>query len=263
MAPDAGRFHRFAPGPPLSAFVDFLWISEGYAPPHARERLLPTGTMELVFTMDGEGRVAAGVAGARSEPLLLDTSCPRSIIAAHFRPGGGHPFFGVPSGELHNRTVALDVLWGRDAASVRDRLWDAETPARRFEVLGEALVSRARGRLDGHPAVRYALRAFEGSTSASPVADVLQGIGMSPRRFVEVFRAEVGLGPKVFCRVRRFHEALRRTERLTDVDWADVAQWCGYYDQAHFNHDFRAFSGLTPSSYLRRRTARTHVAIVD
>src|SRR5438309_1041184 len=138
MAPDAGRFHRFAPGPPLSAFVDFLWISDGYAPPHARERLLPTGTMELVFTMDGEG----------------------------------------------------------------------------------------------------------------PVADVLQGIGMSPRRFVDLFRSEVGLGPKVFCRVRRFHEALRRTERLTDVDWADVAQWCGYYDQAHFNHDFRAFSGLTPSSYL-------------
>ena len=52
MARGAGPFHLYKPGPPLSEFVDFFWIYEGYAPPHRGERLLPTGTSELVFSVD-------------------------------------------------------------------------------------------------------------------------------------------------------------------------------------------------------------------
>jgi AraC-like DNA-binding protein len=256
-------FHQFTPGPPLSEFVDSLWISEGHVQPHARERLLPTGTMELVFTADADGRVASWVVGARSECLVLDTSRPFDVIAVHFRPGGGFPFFGVPSCELRDRSVTLDLVWGASAANVRDRLRESETPEQRFRILEQTLLDRARGRFDRHPGVHYALALFDRSNGARPVGDVVQRIGISPRRFVDVFRSEVGLSPKLFCRIRRFNEALRRIEQLTDVDWVDVALSCGYFDQAHFNHDFRAFSGLTPSSYLRHRTSRTHVAITD
>jgi AraC-like DNA-binding protein len=263
MAHDAGPFRRYVPGPWLSGFVDFLWTYEHYVPPHPRERVLPTGTMELLFTLGADGRVAASVAGARSTSLTLDTSRPFSVIAVHFKPGGGFPFFGVPSGELHDRHLTLDLVWGGYATSLRDRLWEAKTPERRFRILERALVDRAHGRVDAHPGVRYALGVFDRSIGACPVGDVVQRIGLSSRRFVDLFRAEVGLSPKVFCRIRRFNEALRRIEELTDVDWVDVALSCGYFDQAHFNHDFRSFSGISPSRYLRHRTARRHVAITD
>jgi AraC-like DNA-binding protein len=39
-----------------------------------------------------------------------------------------------------------------------------------------------------------------------------------------------------------------------EVDWAQIALECGYYDQPHFAHDFRAFSGLTPREYLDSAT---------
>jgi AraC-like DNA-binding protein len=39
-----------------------------------------------------------------------------------------------------------------------------------------------------------------------------------------------------------------------DVEWAELALWCAYYDQGHFIHDFRDFSGMTPAAYLRKRT---------
>jgi Domain of unknown function (DUF6597) len=85
-----------SPGPELSAFVAFFWSYEGYAAPHARERLLPTGKMGLFFTLDSEGAVAAGVSGAYSEAVVLDTSRPFSIIGVQFKAGGGFPFFGGP-----------------------------------------------------------------------------------------------------------------------------------------------------------------------
>lgn len=261
MALDPRPFHVRRPGSPLSDFVDCLWIYEGYVQPHAQERVLPTGSMDLVFTIGADGRAGSWVVGARSESIVLDTSRPFSVIGVHFKPGGGFPFFRVPSGELHNLNVTLDTMWGdRYGASLRDRLWEADSAERRFDILERALLDNARGQLDRHPAVRYALGLFDHSNGARPVSDVVRRIGISSRRFVELFWSEVGLSPKLFCRIRRFNETLRRIEQMTDVDWGDIALSCGYFDQPHFNHDFHAFSGINPSTYLRDRTSRTHVA---
>lgn len=251
------------PSPPLSEFVDFLWTYDGYVPAHAQERLLPTGTMELVFTMDARGRLGSGLAGPRSEFATLNTTHPFSVIAVHFKPGGGVPFFGVPISELHNSDVTLDLVWGSDAIAVRDRLWTARSAAERFRILEQQLVNRARGVFERHPAVRYALEVFDRSRGSRRVSGVVEQIGLSSRRFIDVFQSEVGLSPKSFCRIRRFNEVLGRIEDRDEVDWADVALSCGYFDQAHFNHDFRAFAGLSPSAYLRHRLARTHVAVSD
>jgi AraC-like DNA-binding protein len=262
MAQATGPFYLYRPGPPLSEFVDFFWTYEGYAPAHRAERLLPTATSELVFSVDGNGRDSCGISGVRSQSLVLDTSTPFSAIAVHFSPGGTVPFFDVPSTELRNSGVPLNVLWGRDAASASDRLWEERTSEKRFQALEELLLAKARERFDRHPAVQFALDAFTRSKGMRPVSDVTDRISLSPRRFGELFGAEVGLSPKTFCRVQRFNEVLTRIEQLTDVDWADLAASCGYFDQAHFNHDFRAFAGLTPSGYLQSRISRTH-AVLD
>jgi AraC-like DNA-binding protein len=252
-----------APAPELAPFVSCFWSYEAYAPPHARERLLPTGNMGLYFTLDAEGGVAAGVSGAYSEAVMLDTSRPFSIIGVAFNAGGGFPFFGRPSDELHNCSASLDEVWGAAGVSLRDRLWEATTPQQRFRTVQDALLASRRDRLVPHRAVRYALAAFDGATGAGRVDEVVARIGISSRRFADVFRSEVGLSPKAFCRIRRFNEVLTRIERRSDVDWADVALSCGYFDQAHFNHDFRAFSGLSPSDYLRNRLSRLHVIAAD
>src|SRR4051812_7099044 len=171
MASSGEIFHRYRPGPPLSAHVDFVWSSEGYRPPRARERLLPNGSMELVFTLDADGRARSGVAGARSEFVLLETPGPICAIGVRFKPGGGVPFFPVPADELSDRGVPLDLLWaGGRAAAVGDRLWEAATPERRFRVIEAALLGEARGPLGGHPAVRHALDFFDQSNGTRPVS---------------------------------------------------------------------------------------------
>jgi AraC-like DNA-binding protein len=53
------------------------------------------------------------------------------------------------------------------------------------------------------------------------------------------------------------------TASSAEVDWPEVALSCGYFDQAHFIHDFRAFSGINPTTYLRNRIHGHHVPIQD
>jgi len=275
---DGVLYRSYIPRPPLSHFVEVLWHYNGYQQPHDKERLLPDGSMELVINLREDqvrmydrrniGRCLSYpgsiVIGAQSEFFVIDTTEQAAVIGVHFKPGGAFPFFSLPAGELQNEHVALETLWGRDAANLRERLLAAATPDNKFRVLEHYLWRRVTKPLERHPAVGFALREFQQMTGGRSVADVTGQIGLSSRRFIQVFTDEVGLTPKLYCRVRRFQETLRHIGIGQRVDWASVALECGYFDQAHFYHDFRAFSGLSPSAYAAHRTEHlNHVPIFD
>jgi AraC-like DNA-binding protein len=266
------------PSPPLADFVAMFWLNEGYAGPHGKERILPKGTAQLVINLaedsirvydrEDTGRVersrGAAIAGPHSEYFVIDTAEQMSCMGIVFHPGGTFPFFGMPASELWNANVALDALWGSRAVELRDRLLEAPTPEARFDVLEEALLAEAARDLERHPAVRFALGEFLAVPQALTIAEVTGQLGLSPRRFIQVFSEQVGLTPKLFCRVRRFHEVLRLVHQGTRIDWTEIALSCGYFDQAHFIRDFRAFSGLSPSAFVAHpREHLYHLPILD
>ena len=145
---------------------------------------------------------------------------------------------------------------------------------RPFELLSYNYVAPAI-RSDGTPAVlklgvpNRELKTEIGTRSQPrTISEVTEQIGLSPRRFIQLFSEEVGLTPKLFCRVRRFQQVLRSLQHGTlngrQIDWADIASSCGYFDQAHFIRDFRAFSGLNPTAWLPLRGEHiNHVRIPD
>ena len=242
---------------PLSEFVDFLWLAEGYAQPHAAERILPTGRMDLVVNLDETPGWRTVAAGARSASMVLSTAQPLTLMGVGFRPGGGFPFFACPAGELQDLSIPLDALWGATANFLREQLLEATTVADRFAILESHLLEYLHARSSAprrHPAIHYALNAFQSGSPATTVAAIVEHTGLSARKFIELFRSQVGLTPKVFSRMCRFRRALASIGPAADLDWAETALACGYFDQAHFIHDFRQFAGVSPAAYLRRRT---------
>lgn len=261
-------FLHYVPPRPLSDFVELFWYYEGVAASHARERLMPTGTVELVIGLqDDTGRIyprdrdddplvfrGPVVAGPHAEYFAIDSVATMHAVGIHFKPGGAFPFLGVPAGELQNRHVSLDDLWGSYADEVHARVACASTPEGKLRALEVGLLGRLSLPLERHAAVGFALQQFARPVTRT-VSDVTAQIGMSGRRFAGRFRDEVGLTPKLYCRVQRFQDALRRLHRRSSqLDLADLAYACGYFDQAHFNHDFRDFSGISPTAYLASAT---------
>jgi AraC-like DNA-binding protein len=253
-----------APRGALREFVELLWLFDGYVQPHAHERLLPMPTTELVIDLR-EGTAAAEattVAGPHSEHWVLDTSAEASVLGVHFRAGGAFPFFDFPASELHNVRISLETLWGARARLLVEQVLAAPTSDAKFDVLEQVLLATARS-LSRHRAVTFALRELSGPGGRS-VAEVTDALGMSQRRFLERFRTEVGMTPKLFARVQRFQAVIEAVHTLREVNWADVASDCGYFDQAHFIHDFRAFSGFTPTAYFALKSEhRNHIPLPE
>jgi AraC-like DNA-binding protein len=250
------------PGPPLAQFVNVIWLSQGHVPgPHRRERVLPAGDCALIVDL-ADPRGYAGVSGPHSRGFEIDVAAQFALGGVAFKPGGAYPFFDVPLHTLADDFVALGDVWGCLATELRERVLEAPTPDLKFAAFEDVLKRRLARAPDRHPGVVYAIAAFERAPGAS-VIEVAGRTGMSHRRFLDLFDSEVGLTPKVFCRILRFQRVLRRVDTGRDVDWTDVALSCGYYDQAHFIHDFQVFAGMTPTMYEQRRVSMRHVAVLD
>jgi AraC-like DNA-binding protein len=118
--------------------------------------------------------------------------------------------------------------------------------------------------LDLHPAIALALREFAKRPHDTRISAVTGMSNLSPKRFIERFKTTVGVTPKHYCRILRFQHALSHAENGHRMDWTRIAMDCGYFDQAHFIHDFRAFAGITPTGYQDGQTQfRNHVKFLQ
>jgi AraC-like DNA-binding protein len=260
-------YQTYTPAPPLSSFVDYFWQTDEAGQPFARERALPMGSVQLSIHLDGdEQRVTTREAqapeqvfrdallrGPGAQWYVVQPGRSTSRVGVQFAPGGAYPFFAPPASALREIQAPLDAVWGARAREICDRLRDAPTPRARFLLLERLLLAHAVRPLELHPAVEYALKRIRVGASVRSIAQLVDEAGVSHHRFIDLFRAQVGLTPKEHCRLRRFLWTARYTQGCASVSWADLAVQMGYCDQAHLIHDFQAFCGLSPSAYLRLR----------
>jgi len=259
------KFHK--PKPPLSNFVDSFWLYEGPGATQQTERILPTGTLELAINLrqnelrfyDPErpynrsrlsGAVVSGAHGSGFAPESVEEVI---IIGVHFKPGGAFPFLGLPAGDLADTHADLEALWGPSASRLRERLREASTSAERFQLLQEALLSRLCPGVEKHYAVSTALDMFGKNHAKPTVREAAKYLGLSQRRFIQIFKDEVGMTPKLFSRIQRFQQTRTFIQQNPFPDWTTLALDFGYFDQSHFIREFLEFSGLSPTDYIARR----------
>jgi AraC-like DNA-binding protein len=259
----------------LRPFIECFSYGESHLPP-ALERILPAGRTDLMVNLyEDEFRTYHGadyaevrttrgamLGGPRSHATVIDTREMRHHLTVNFRLGGAWPFFRVPLAEAREQLVGLEHLWGRDGATLRERVLAAPAPEAKFEILESVLLAQlARAHGSNPPEsldalILFSIRAFH---HGAPVARVAGHLGQLHKSFARRFRAQIGLSPKRFSRVLRLQRVLRAmtTSADPDLDWADLAASHGFTDQSHLIHEFRELTSLTPST-CRPRSAAEH-----
>jgi AraC-like DNA-binding protein len=240
------------PHPALAAHIRSLagWYERTDRPVRRAEP--PGARIVLVISfgpaMDVDGRrFRSFVAGLHDAPALTEHAGEGHGLQAYLSPLGACRLFGLPMGELTRQVVELEDMIGPAAAELAERLAEAPGWPARFALLERAIAGRTLEAPSPAPGLEWAWRRLLESDGAVPVAELAAELGWSRRHFSATFREQIGMPPKLLARVLRFERALGRLRAGDEL--ADVALDSGYYDQAHFNRDFKAFAGVTPTEY--------------
>ncbi|TWI01017.1 helix-turn-helix protein [Luteimonas cucumeris] len=267
-------FTTLLPAAPLSSMVEMIWDWDMPATPHRLERMLPSAKAQLTINLaEDETRVyddalacqrQAGAAfdAPSNRSFIIDTAEQVAVMGVVFRAGGAAPLFRERMDLLVNAHVDLDALASGSARTLRRRLLEAADAAARLRIVHAWLLHKG-GAASPHVVIAHALRAFDACPQVQRIDAIAADCQLSPRRFGELFREQVGMSPKRYARLQRFHHLLGQVQGSASVDWAAVAIDCGFHDQPHLVHEFRAFSGLTPTAYLAQRGPHRHHVPLD
>jgi len=194
-----------------------------------------------------------GFVAGLSDGFSVSESTGRSrCVQVNFTPLGARRFLGLPMGDLANRVVGLEDLFGRaEADRLASRLHDAPDAEARFALVDAFIGARVDGAQGPSAGVGRAWRRLRETAGRLEAGALAREIGCSRKHLAARFHDEVGLAPKSVARILRFQHAISLLGPSTDVRWTEVAHRCGYYDQAHLIRDFRQFAGATPGEYLR------------
>jgi AraC-like DNA-binding protein len=191
------------------------------------------------------GHVIGAMSGVGATPVA--ERC--AMVGAYFRPGCLPSLAHVAAAELTDRVVPIEDVWGASGREVAAEL-AALDEAARIDHLEAALLRRLHRRRESPPALEVgavaelALR----EPARMTVERLADAAGVSRQHLARVFRERVGVTPKLYCRLARFHAALAYAGRGEGarVSWARAAAALGYADQSHMIAEFREFSSLTP-----------------
>jgi AraC-like DNA-binding protein len=250
------------PASPLRGLVSAITYQADEQPRASVEKILPgPGTGLWVnlnrdeFRLFGEdGQVTrvpgAMLAGPTSRASVIEFEQGRAHVSVSFVLGAAGCFGMPPLALVRDEQVPLEDLWGRNGATLRERLLEAATADDTLQAMETVLLGQLTGPLEPDPAVSRAAVAL---SRGVPVGEVAAVLGLLPRTLRRRFTAQVGLTPKRFARVQRLQRVVRDLDGRQEADWATVAAEHGYADQPHLSDEFRQLVGVTPAEYLRSR----------
>ena len=266
--------HVIVPRPALRPFIGQLWASTSAGQAAgAREHVLPTGQMHMVFRLAGPdlriyadaadtlGRAIAGpvFGGARTAFYIKEVAAPVMSVGVQLLPGAAQALFGVSAAELAGGHIPLPDLWGATADSALQQLSEESDPRRQLACLESLLAAHLPGESALHPAVAQALAAC---VHPGRIDDMVRDSTYSHRGFIALFREATGMTPKRYARLMRFQGLLTSLREDPAASLGALAHGAGYSDQAHMTREFREFAGVTPSDYrLLAPAAANHVAL--
>lgn len=268
--------HLWTPAPDLCDSVAGMWATDARTEAF-RERVLPRESVELMINFGGPQHLhlsdpspatrifrRAWVSGLQTSCLDIESPTAAQLITASLRPAHAGPLLGITGREIVLSVVALDEVIAREADQLASRLEESPSVAGRFLLFEDFLRQRLRrSRRGPHPAVSRTVSRLLASGGQTPIRTIAEELGCSARYLESRVHEETGLLPKRLARLIRFSRAIEQIRSGPEFDWGRIAHTCGYFDQAHFNRDFRQFAGVSPTAFLASRESSSQAMMVD
>ena len=197
----------------------------------------------------------------RQRTLTLQAQTQLGFVAVRFRSGMFSHFTPQPLPELNDRITAAEDVWPLSLRPDTNRLialGNGPAIAQALLVYFTGLQNRLRDQLQTDALCEAAIGLLYQHAGDISIATLAEHLHLGRRQLERRVLRATGFSPAEFRGLSRFHKTARHLILHPTRDLLQTALDHGYYDQAHFNHDFRQRTGTSPSVYLNEATAMTH-----
>jgi len=246
----------FLPSELLRPFIRSYLILETFE--DSVNRVLPDTSLVMGFRFDGQVRnVTNGVqslppfilSGLRKSVRLFNYSKNSGNVLVVFREAGASAFIKEPLNDLLNTTISLDNFHGYKTLDViGESLRKASTTVQKIKLIEDFLLSKL---ISPKPdkVILLALEKIQLAKGIVQIRKLADSLCTSQDAFEKRFRRTVGISPKQFAYIVRMKSVINNG--LGKHSFTQTALDAGYYDQAHFNKDFKLFTGQSPTEFLK------------
>ncbi len=223
-------------------------------------RVLPNTALVMAFRF--KGRVnqveddikmslpASMLSGLRKSGRLINYSKDAGNVLVQFKEAGANSFIKEPLHEFFGESISLDQLTGyHDVSEIEDQLAEAKDNKTRIALIEDYLIAKLyNGKPD--PLILKALERIQLSKGNIRMTELVQELCISQDAFEKRFRKVVGMPPKQFSFIVRMQSVISNG-RSSKQTLNEIAFHAGYFDQPHFNKDFKLFTGQTPKDFFK------------
>ncbi len=248
----------FIPGDILKPYVRLLAVSE--ATEETEYKVLP-GT-SLVMGFQYHGRLVtienttikpldtAGITGIQDKFRVFRNSKNIGTVLIFFNETGAAYFFREPVNELFGESVSLENFVSKSLLNeIEEQLSEAQTHQQRIDIIEQFLIARLQP-IQADMLVQSAIQQIQLAKGNIRISELAKQLYTSKSPLEKRFRKIVGASPKKFASIVRFNALLK--EYTLEKTLTELGLEAGYFDQAHFIHDFKVFTGETPEVYFNK-----------
>jgi AraC-like DNA-binding protein len=188
--------------------------------------------------------------GLRKQPRIINYAQNSATLLVNFKEGGASVFFNIPLHHFFGQNIALEhFLPPTELAAISERLQEATTDSMRILLVEEFLKARMNhSKVD--PLIANAVQKIKEVKGDIKISHLLKELYISKDPFEKKFRQAVGTTPKQFANIIRLRNSI--TNYTENKSLSEIALETGYYDQSHFIHEFKLFTGQTPLHFFRK-----------
>jgi AraC-like DNA-binding protein len=259
------EFHILPLSSPLNQWVQFVWISKGENDT-TKSKILPNGVIELILNFGNRQKTLDTntlktdkyfknywVAGLQNRPIIIQSLTDTNLLGIRFLPGGAYPFFKFPVSKLSDTVVEADWM-KEELKELRKSIPDLSDHKEITRIVEKYLWTKFDGSCLTNESVMYVANKIYFSDEDLFISDLVRKAGYSHKHFISLFKNQVGTSPKNLQRIVRLQKIIRLAKEKPNAKWNDILYQFQFHDAAHFAHDFKNLTGMTPDKYLSLRT---------
>lgn len=256
------KYYSIPPPAILADYVRHFWVLEGDIKQGDAyiHRCMADGCPDLLFHYKGQSDklgasdeaqscFTSGMQGQSHQYKRFIFDDDFGMFGVYFYPHAIPRLFSIPADVVANQMPDLSSLLGQVAAGLEERIMLAKDNNERAAIVSGFLAKQLPNIKDKNPGIADTINFVIQTNGVYDIDKLARRNFLSVRQFERNFKAMCGYSPKLFSRIVRFRATLDM-KRHDEQSLTDIAYDCGYYDQSHFIHEFKEFSGYHPMQYF-------------